>query len=34
MGKHAIVRIKQNMPIIQGSHYPGCTVVDYQVIEF
>ena len=26
MGKHAIVRIKPNVRIIQGSHYPGSTV--------
>ena len=26
MGKHTIVRIKQNVRIIHGSHYPGSTV--------
>ena len=27
MGKYTIVQIKQNVQIIQGSHYPGSTVI-------
>ena len=30
MGKHTKVRIKQNVRISQGSHYPGSTVTNNQ----